>query len=78
VFLDQRDFAAVEPLIGRMIEQGDESASLRLRARYAFLQGDVVRAVTLQESVRTASQGEWSDADEKDLLDYQQADSEEK
>ena len=75
VFLDQRDFAAVEPLIGRMIEQGDESASLRLRARYAFLQGDVERAVTLQESVRMASQGEWSDADEKALLEYQQADS---
>jgi hypothetical protein len=28
--------------------------------------------------VRTASQGEWSDADEKALLGYQQADSEEK
>ena len=78
VLLDQHDFAAVEPLIGRMIEQGDETASLKLRARYAFLQGDVARAVTLQESARTASQGEWSDADERTLLDYQQAESDEK
>jgi DNA-binding winged helix-turn-helix (wHTH) protein/tetratricopeptide (TPR) repeat protein len=71
VFLDQQDFAAVEPLIGRMIEQGDESASLKLRARYAFLQGEVERAVTLQESARTASPDDWSDADETILLDYQ-------
>jgi len=72
LYLDQQDFAAVEPLIGRMIEQGDESASLKLRARYAFLQGDAARAVTLQESARTASQGEWSETDERTLLDYRQ------
>ena len=72
LYLDQQDFAAVEPLIGRMIEQGDESASLKLRARYAFQQGDAVRAVTLQESARTASQGEWSETDERTLLDYRQ------
>ncbi len=71
VFLDQQDFAAVEPLIGRMIEQGSESASLKLRARYAFLQGDVTRAVTLQELARSASKDDWSEADESTLLEYQ-------
>ena len=71
LYLDQQDFAAVEPLIGRMIEQGDELASLKLRARYAFLQGDTARAVTLQGSARAASQGVWSQTDERALLDYQ-------
>jgi len=75
LYLDQQDFAAVEPLIGRMIEHGDESASLKLRARYAFLQGDVVRAVTLQESARTAAQDDWSDTDERTLLNYQQGET---
>ena len=70
LYLDQNDFAAVEPLIGRMIEQGDESASLRLRARYAYLQGDAARAVTLQEAARAASRGAWSETDERTLLDY--------
>ncbi len=71
--LDNGDFVATEPLIGYLIEQGDTSESLKLRARYAFVQGDVERSIELQESARQAADGDWSENDEETLVQYREA-----
>lgn len=68
--LDNGDLVATEPLIGYLIEQGDTSESLKLRARYAFIQGDFERSIELQESARLAADGDWSENDEKTLTEY--------
>lgn len=71
--MDKGDVAATEALIGYMIEQGDTSESLKLRARYAFVQGDIERSIELQESARLAAGRDWSDNDEETLAQYHEA-----
>lgn len=68
--LDNGDLVATEALIGYLIEQGDTSESLKLRARYAFVKGNVERSIELQEAARQVADGDWSESDEKTLAQY--------
>ena len=71
--MDQHDMEAAAALIGYMIEQGNTTDSLKLRARYAFVQGDFPRSVTLQESAQSLAADDWSEADAETLAHYRQA-----
>lgn len=70
LYLDRGDTAAVEPLLGYLVEQDAESATLRLEARYAFASGDGARAVELMESAKAEAGTDWSVADERALASY--------
>ncbi|MCH9694107.1 MAG: tetratricopeptide repeat protein [Gammaproteobacteria bacterium] len=73
VFLDERNLAEAEPLIGYMIEQGDTAESLKLRARYAFVKDDAGRSIELQEAARDAAPDDWSEHDAETLTRYYDA-----
>ena len=73
VLLDQNDLEAVDPLIGYMIEQGNESASLKVRAHSAFVQGEIEQSVSLLESARSTAEDDWTEADEVRLAEYREA-----
>ena len=68
--LDQEDFATAEPLIGYLIDTGDSADTLRVRARYAFLQSNAARAVELLESLKSTSADDWTEADAETLARY--------
>ena len=70
VHLDVENFAAVEPLIGIMIEEGETTESLILRARYAFVKGDNEQALALMESAKEAAGEDWSESREELLAGY--------
>ena len=63
LFLDEGDLAAAEPLVGHLIETGDSPSALRVRARYADLQGDSARAVELMETLQESYVDDWSESD---------------
>ena len=73
MLLDQNDLEAVDPLIGYMIEQGNESASLKVRAHSAFVQGEIEQSVSLLESARSTAEDDWTEADEVRLAEYREA-----
>jgi DNA-binding winged helix-turn-helix (wHTH) protein/tetratricopeptide (TPR) repeat protein len=73
VLMDQGDLAGAQALIGYLIEAGNTAASLKLRARYAFMQGESERAVSLQKSALSLAEDGWSDADAATLAMYQAA-----
>ena len=70
VHLDVENLAAVEPLIGLMIEEGETTESLILRARYASVKGDSEQALALMESAKAAAGDDWSEASEELLAAY--------
>ena len=70
LLLDESDLAAAEPLIGNLIEAGDSPSALRVRARFADMQGDAARAVELLESLREAFADDWTEADADTLERY--------
>ena len=70
LFLDEGDLAAVEPLIGHLIEGGDSPSALRVRARFAHLQGDAPRAVELMELLQQTYVDSWSESDAELLERY--------
>ena len=71
--LEQGDLEAADPLIGYMIEQGNMSGSLKVRAHYAFVQGDIERSVELLESAESTARDEWTEADAMTLAQYRAA-----
>ncbi len=71
--LDRNEAEAVEPLIGYLIEHDESPASVRTQARYAFLRGDVPRAVTLMESAELLAGDAWRDVDAALLAEYREA-----
>ncbi len=73
VLMDQDDLAGAQALIGYLIEEGNTAASLKLRARHAFMQGEVERAVSLQESALSLAADGWSETDAETLARYQEA-----
>lgn len=73
VHLDRNEADAVEPLIGYLIEHDESPASVRTQARYAFLRGDVSRAVELMESAEALAGDAWRDADAALLAEYREA-----
>lgn len=68
--LDVENLAAVEPLIGIMIEEGEMTESLILRARYASLKGDSEHALALMESAKEEAAQDWSESSEEVLAGY--------
>ncbi len=70
LFLDNNNLAAAEPLIGILIESGDSPSALRVRARYAYLQGDNARAAELMESLRETFVDAWAEEDAELLERY--------
>jgi tetratricopeptide (TPR) repeat protein len=70
VYLDVENLAAVEPLIGIMIEEGKTTESLILRARYASVKGDSEQALALMESAKEAAGEDWSESSEEVLAGY--------
>lgn len=68
--LDIENLAAVEPLIGIMIEEGEATGSLILRARYAFVRGDNEQALALMESAKEAAGEDWTGSSEEVLAGY--------
>lgn len=72
-FLDNNDLAAAEPLIGYLIDAGDSADALRLRARYANLQGNTERAVELMETLNETSVDDWTEEDTAILSEYRTA-----
>ena len=70
LLLDEGKLLAAEPLIGHLIESGDSPSALRVRARYADLQGDSARAVELMESLRESFEDDWTEADAEALQRY--------
>lgn len=68
--LDLGDMTAAEPLLGYLVEQDSEPATLKVEARYAFVSGDSVRAVELMESAKAEAGAGWSAADERALASY--------
>ena len=60
-------------LIGYLIETGDTTTSLRIRARYRHLSGDSERAVELLESIRSTNPEDWTEADDATLRRYRAA-----
>jgi tetratricopeptide (TPR) repeat protein len=70
VHLDVENFAAVEPLIGIMIEEGETTESLILRARFAFVKGDNEQALALMESAKESAGEYWSESSEEVLAGY--------
>ena len=71
--LDQKNFDATDPLIGYMIEQGNTSGSLKVRAHYAFEQGEIEESVALLESAQSTAADDWSDSDATTLAQYREA-----
>lgn len=70
LLLDERDLAAAEPLIGNLIESGDSASALRVRARYAHLQGDDSRAAELLDLLKSSYLEDWTDEDTTTLALY--------
>ena len=70
LLLDKHDLAAAEPLIGNLIESGDSASALRVRARYAHLQGDDSRAAELLDSLKSTYIEDWTDEDTATLALY--------
>jgi len=73
-YLGVDNLAAVEPLIGLMIEEGETTESLVLRARYASLKGERQQALTLMESAKESAGDDWSESREEVLTGYKLAD----
>jgi DNA-binding winged helix-turn-helix (wHTH) protein/tetratricopeptide (TPR) repeat protein len=71
--LDEKDLEATEALLGYMIEQGNTADSLKLRARYAYVQGDVERSISLQEQAQSMAEDDWSETDAEALAEYRAA-----
>ena len=71
--LDEKDLEATEALLGYMIEQGNTTDSLKLRARYAFVQGDVERSISLQKQAQSMAEDGWSETDAEALAEYRAA-----
>lgn len=69
-YLDVENLAAVEPLIGLMIEEGETTESLILRARYASVKGDSEQALALMESAKVEAGEDWSESSEELLAGY--------
>jgi hypothetical protein len=63
LLLDGNELAAAEPLIGNLIEAGESASALRVRARYAHLQGDTARAAELIELLRETFADDWTEQD---------------
>ena len=63
LLLDRNDLEAAEPLVGNLIESGESADALRVRARYAHLQGDTARAAELMESLKATFAEDWTEAD---------------
>ena len=70
LLLDENDLAAAEPLIGNLIEGGETPSTLRVRARYAYLQGDSARAAELLESLQETYVDDWTESDADTLDGY--------
>jgi len=70
LLLDENELAAAEPLIGNLIETGESASALRVRARYAHLQGDTARAAELMESLQQTFVDDWTEADVAQLDRY--------
>ena len=68
LLLDENELAAAEPLIGNLIEAGESASALRVRARYAQLQGDTARAAELMTSLKESFVDDWTEQD-ADLLE---------
>ena len=68
--LDNGDTTAVEPLLGYLVEQDPEPATLKVEARYAFARGDSARAVELMETAKAEAGTGWSADDERTLANY--------
>lgn len=75
LLLDRNDLVAAEPWIGNLIESGESASALRVRARYAYLQGDTERAAELMESLKSTFVEDWTEAD-ADTLDRYRNDAE--
>lgn len=63
LLLDANELAAAEPLIGNLIESGESARVLRVRARYAHLQGDNARAAELMETLQETFADDWTEED---------------
>jgi DNA-binding winged helix-turn-helix (wHTH) protein/tetratricopeptide (TPR) repeat protein len=63
LLLDGNELAVAEPLIGNLIEAGDSASALRVRARYAHLQGDTARAAELIELLKETFVDDWTEQD---------------
>jgi DNA-binding winged helix-turn-helix (wHTH) protein/tetratricopeptide (TPR) repeat protein len=63
LLLDGNELAVAEPLIGNLIEAGESASALRVRARYAHLQGDTARAAELIELLRETFADDWTEQD---------------
>ena len=72
LLLDENEMAAAEPLVGNLIEAGESPSALRVRARYAHLQGDSARAVELMESLRETFVDDWTESDAEQLERYRE------
>ncbi len=70
LLLDNNELVAAEPLIGNLIEDGESASALRVRARYAHLQGDTDRAAELMESLKSTFVDDWTEADADALERY--------
>ncbi len=68
--LDRGDTAAVEPLLGYLVEQAAGARTLKLEARYAFAMGDSERAVELMENAKAEAGTAWSVEDERTLAGF--------
>jgi DNA-binding winged helix-turn-helix (wHTH) protein/tetratricopeptide (TPR) repeat protein len=73
LLLDENDLAAAEPLIGNLIENGETASTLRIRARYAHLQGDTTRAAELLASLKGTFADDWTESDADTLNRYRNA-----
>jgi DNA-binding winged helix-turn-helix (wHTH) protein/tetratricopeptide (TPR) repeat protein len=63
LLLDGNELAVAEPLIGNLIEAGESASALRVRARYAHLQGDPARAAELIELLKETFVDDWTEQD---------------
>jgi tetratricopeptide (TPR) repeat protein len=70
LLLDRNDLEAAEPLVGNLIESGESANALRVRARFAHLQGDTARAAELMESLKSMFAEDWTEADASTLDRY--------
>jgi tetratricopeptide (TPR) repeat protein len=70
LLLDRNDLEAAEPLVGNLIESGESASALRVRARYAHLQGDPARAAELMESLKSTFAEDWTEEDAGTLDRY--------
>ena len=70
LLLDAGELARAEPLIGNLIEAGESADALRVRARYAQLQGESTRASELMETLQSRHADSWTEADAQTLEQY--------